>query len=391
MPKRARWLLLVGLLVLLSGFAGGYAARQLIMPKPNVGFSLVQEAYGLLEAHFMEPLPPGSVLEHGMIRGMLEAVGDPYTLFLEPASHELLSDTLAGEYGGIGVVLTRDQAGRLHLVPSPGGPAALAGIVEGDVLLAIDGQPVGRQAPAETVGAALRGLVGTTVHLRIAGRAPSQGALLFEIVRQSILLPTVVGYVSPDWPDVGVLVISGFSERTHGELSGAYDSLIQRQVQRLVVDLRGNPGGLLDAGVAVARFFLESGVVVIEQTRGQADAAHRASEPGPACTIPLAVVVDRSTASAAEIVAGALQDNHRAPLVGEATYGKSSVQLIFELQDGSSIHVTSARWLTPSGRRLDGIGLDPDLVVRLEEAAPDQDLALEAAIGWLLAADGPSP
>jgi carboxyl-terminal processing protease len=187
----------------------------------------------------------------------------------------------------------------------------------------------------------------------------------------------------PDDPTIGVLAVASFSERTPDELEAAYAGLLERRASGFILDLRGNSGGLLDSGIAVSRFFLESGVVVIERGRGDDEEIHRATRPGEAADAPLAVLVDGGTASAAEIVAAALQANGRAPLIGTVTYGKGSVQLIFELSDGSSLHVTTARWLTPSGDEIDGAGLMPDIPLDPASAPAGIDPFLQAGAAWL--------
>jgi carboxyl-terminal processing protease len=187
------------------------------------------------------------------------------------------------------------------------------------------------------------------------------------------------------------MAVTSFSERTPGEVREAYVDLVSRGALQFVLDMRANSGGLLDSGIEVARFFLGAGIVVIERGQAGAEEVYRATEPGEAAGVPLAVIVDGTTASAAEIVAAALQANGRAPLVGTPTYGKGSVQLIFELSDGSSLHVTSARWLTPEGIQLDGTGLTPDVAVDPADVSQGADPFLAAATRWLVGPEGLSP
>jgi carboxyl-terminal processing protease len=376
--QRERFL---GLLAAMSLAAVGFAAGYLARGPASRDYPLLSEASVLLQEHFLDPLPGAAELQRGMIRGMLQELDDPFTVYVEPATHELESDQLSGEYGGIGVLLTLDAQGRLRLVPSSGGPADRAGVREGDVLLAIDGVLVEHGTPLDVVSASLRGPEGSEVRLTLtsAGESPREVA----VVREVIPLPSVAGYLLPDDPTVGVLAVTSFTERTPGEVLETYGDLRGRGVTGLILDLRGNSGGLLESGIEVARAFLESGVVMIERGRRGVQETVRVERPGEASDLPLAVIVDGSTASAAEIVAAALQDNGRAPLIGVRTYGKGSVQLIFELGDGSSLHVTSARWLTPSGDQIDGAGLQPDLLVDPAAAAPGSDPSLEAALAWL--------
>lgn len=386
MPSRAKTLLFVvgcSLLSVTIGFAGGFAARGLL--DGGRAYPLVAEAHEYLGQYFIEDLPPDVELERGMIQGMLQVLGDPYTSYVEPQAHELESDTLAGEYGGIGTYVSIDEAGLVHLVPFADGPAARAGVMEGDVLLAIDGQRLGPESTLQDVGAALRGPAGSSVQLLLAPRQEGGVELEIAVTRETIALPSATGYLLPDDPAIGVIVVSVFSQRTPGEVRAAHDDLTGRGAMAIILDLRGNPGGLLDSAVDVARFFLETGIVVFQQERDGTEQVFRVETPGAAIQIPLAVLADGSTASAAEIVAAALQANGRALVVGQPTYGKGSVQLIFNLSDGSSLHITNARWLTPDRQALDRAGLQPDILVDPASSAGSGDTILAAAVQRLQA------
>jgi carboxyl-terminal processing protease len=199
-----------------------------------------------------------------------------------------------------------------------------------------------------------------------------------RILRESIPLPSVTSYAHPDDPAVGVLAITIFSEKTPDEVEEHYSSLMGEGVTGLVLDLRGNSGGLLDSAIEVARFFLDEGLILKEIQSESKLVEHNADSPGAGASIPLSVLVNGGTASAAEIVAGALQANGRAPLIGQKTFGKGSVQLVFELSDGSSLHVTSARWLTANGIALDQIGLEPDIPLETEDGT--KDIILQEAL-----------
>ncbi|MEW6567004.1 MAG: S41 family peptidase [Chloroflexota bacterium] len=382
MSVRRRVILLVlpSLLLGLIGFAAGYRVRA-EADAGNPGFPLVSEAYRLLSAHFLGELPPRLDLERGMVRGLLEADGDPYTIYVAPAAHELETDLLSGEYGGIGATLSRDEAGRVRLIPFVGGPAALAGVREGDILLAVDGHEILPQDSLDTALAELRGPAGTQVTLRLAARGAGGEAIEVTITRQVTPLPSVNVYLLPDEPRLGVIAVTVFSERTLDELHQGLEDLAARGALAFVLDLRANPGGLFDAAVEGARLFLSEGVVASERRAGGAMQVHRVDGPGDAADVPLAVLVDAGTASAAEVAAAALQENGRAPLIGQQTLGKGSVQLIFELSDGSSLHITTSRWLTPNGSSLDGRGLEPDVAVEATSLQAG-DPYLAAARSW---------
>ncbi|MGD8634288.1 MAG: S41 family peptidase [Anaerolineales bacterium] len=371
---------LILLIFTVMAFWFGYAFDSLLESPAELG--LVQEAYRLLDAHFIETLPENLILQRGMVKGMLETLNDPYTRLVEPSQNSIQSDTLAGEYGGIGALITSDGEGSYFINPFKDGPASAAGIVEGAQLLAIDGVPLGEGITRDTIVSMLRGLEGTEVRLRI--RQPN-GRQAIEVVieRVNIPLPSVSEYLLPADERIGVVAINVFSEKTSSEVENAVASLLDRGAQGLILDLRNNGGGLLESAVEVSRLFLRTGIIVSEERRGILQEAFEVEKPGRYTEIPLAVVVDSTSASAAEVVAAALQGNDRAPLIGDRTFGKGSVQVVVELSDGSSMRITSSRWLTPEGEIIDEQGLAPDLWLGVEDAHTER--ALLQAADWLAA------
>jgi carboxyl-terminal processing protease len=371
-----------GVIILMgsAAFAGFFlgASRQPFTQR----YSLPNEAQQYLEDYFIDELPDQVSLERGMVRGMVEVLGDPHTAYFEPASQELMEDNLSGEYGGVGAYLTRDTDGTYYLIPFEGGPAAEAGVLEGDILLAVDGQQILPETSQDLVLSWVRGPVGTKVRILI--RTPSNVENQREVVisREIFAIPSVTHYTYPSDPAIGVIAISRFSDKTQEEVSQAYDALGDLRIEALVLDLRDNSGGLLDSGVAVAEFFLTEGTIIVEH-RLEGDQRYQVESRGVADEIPLTVIVNGGTASAAEVVAAALQDNQRAPLIGWPTFGKGSVQAILNLSDGSSLHITTARWETPRGVILDDTGLDPDILVAQDLDAGDA--ALIAAVDWISA------
>ncbi len=381
MSKRLISFLTLGLfLATLLSFAAGYFARE-IWPLPSEQLVLVKEARRLLGVHYLDPLPDDLELERGMIHGMMGVLPDPYSIYVEPATHEIQTDDLAGEYAGIGAEISRGEQGQFYLIPIEGGPAEAAGILEGDVLLAIDGVLINEDTALESIITRIRGSEGSVIRLTVAARDPQQTNLEFEITRAIIPLPSVMHHTLPEEQWVGVITIRRFSEKTPGELEKAYKELINRGAKSIILDLRDNSGGLLDASIESSRLFLEDGLVVVEERSGMESQLFYVNEEGLASEIPMVVLVNAGTASAAEVVAAALKDNGRAPLIGETTFGKGSVQVILELSDGSSLHVTSARWLTPNGKVIDSIGLLPDIIV--EQIDPNADNVVTVAVEWL--------
>jgi len=381
MSKRLVSFLTLGLiLATLLSFASGYFVRE-IWPLPSEQLVLLKEARRLLGIHYLDPLPDDLELERGMIHGMMEVLPDPYSKYVEPAIHEIQTDDLAGEYAGIGAEISKGDQGKFYLVPIEGGPAEAAGILEGDVLLAIDGVPISRDTALESVITRIRGTEGSVIRLTVAPRDPQQTNLEFEVTRAIIPLPSVMHYLLPEEQWVGVIAIRRFSEKTPGELEKAYQNLNNRGAKSIILDLRDNSGGLLEASIESSRLFLEGGLVIVEERSGLESQLFYVHEKGLASEIPMVVLVNAGTASAAEVVAASLKDNGRAPLIGETTFGKGSVQVILELSDGSSLHVTSARWLTPNGKVIESIGLIPDIIVEQIDSSADNGIAV--AVKWL--------
>lgn len=381
MSKRLVSFLTLGLiLATLLSFASGYFARE-IWPLPSEQLVLLKEARRLLGIHYLDPLPDDLELERGMIHGMMEVLPDPYSKYVEPAIHEIQTDDLAGEYAGIGAEISKGDQGKFYLVPIEGGPAEAAGILEGDVLLAIDGVPISKDTALESVITRIRGTEGSVIRLTVTPRDPQQTNLEFEVTRAIIPLPSVMHYLLPEEQWVGVITIRRFSEKTPGELEKAYQNLNNRGAKSIILDLRDNSGGLLEASIESSRLFLEGGLVIVEERSGLESQLFYVHEKGLASEIPMVVLVNAGTASAAEVVAASLKDNGRAPLIGETTFGKGSVQVILELSDGSSLHVTSARWLTPNDKVIESIGLIPDIIVEQIDSSADNGIAV--AVKWL--------
>jgi carboxyl-terminal processing protease len=343
---------------------------------------LFGEAWTIVNREFYGPLPSNRDQIYGAIRGALRALDDPYTVLVEPISRKFEQDDLRGSYGGVGVDLRRDELGRVVLSPVRGSPAENSGIQEGDVLVAVDGVTItGEMDLSQDVASRIRGEVGTPVTLSVL-RAQDTQEIAFTITRQVIEIPSVDWRTVEEAPALGYIQIKSFSDRTAQELGRAVKELRDQQVQALILDLRNNGGGLLQASIDAADAFLDGGVILYERRRGEPEKTYAATDGGAAADLPLVVLVNGGTASASEIVAGAIQDRDRGILVGEPTFGKGSVQLIFDLSDGSSLHVTAARWYTPERHLIDGVGLTPDRAVE-GDALNESDPQLQSAIGIL--------
>lgn len=337
-------------------------------------YPLVTNVQQLIEAHLIRPLPSRTKLEYGAARGLVSATGDPYTVFIEPQSHELESQSLQGEYGGVGMGLSKKETGEIILSPYRDSPAAQAGILEGDVLLAVDTTTVISTTTLDEATALVRGPVGSTVTLGV--RHPSGDELTARVVRQNFPLPSVTWKMVEGQPTIGLISVSRFSDKTPEEVRRATQELKTQGATSYILDLRNNGGGILEAGVKVAEQFLNGGVVMYETQKNAPEKIYSApANTDVTTTAPLVVLVNHGTASASEIVAGALLDRERATLIGQTTYGKGSVQLVFDLPGGSSLHVTSYLWYTPTHRELEGKGLPPTMTVEPSADGSDAEMA----------------
>jgi carboxyl-terminal processing protease len=329
---------------------------------------LLAEVLQRVQSDYVEPVAEHKLMENA-VRGMVAGL-DSHSSFLDQDEYQEMQAETAGSYPGIGIEVEATDHGVEVMHPIEGSPAALAGIRSGDVIVAIDGVVV----PAEGLEAAiasLRGPAGSTVRisLRRAGLAvPLELALKRTQVEvhsvSSEQLETGIGY----------LRISQFSETTAKEVARALREL-DRQAPRglagLVIDLRNNPGGLLESSVEIADDFLESGNIVSADGRAADARFRRDAQPGDLVHgAPIAVLVNGNSASAAEILAGALHDNHRATLIGRRTYGKGSVQSVMPLSQGRALKLTTSRYFTPSGASINQVGIQPDVAYEGEDLPP---------------------
>jgi carboxyl-terminal processing protease len=376
-----RYFLLTLFCILLTtvGFAAGFILNPQSISRSR-DFPILGEAYSILSQDGLTPVSDTPNLEYGSIRGMLQAYGDPYTIFVEPAQHELETNSLEGSFGGIGVRFGRDAEEQLVLYPFPGSPAQGAGVSDGDRLLAVGDLVVNKDTPIDKIQAALRGPVGTKAQVTIA-HAPDYEAVELSIKRAEFPVPSVAWHREASEPRLGVVEVNMISANTPNEISGAIQTLRNQGATKFVLDLRDNGGGLLSAGIDTARLFLKDGVIIQQRYRDKEVETYRVDKQGEFADIPLAVLINENTASAAEIIAGALQVNQRARLIGAHSYGKDTIQLVYDLQDGSSLHVTTARWWVPGLEPpIAGNGLQPDIPVAAQASESGADAMLRAAI-----------
>ncbi|MBE9215668.1 PDZ domain-containing protein [Plectonema cf. radiosum LEGE 06105] len=321
------------------------------------------------------------------IQNMLKTLDDPFTRFLDPEQYRSLQVNTSGELTGVGLQIALEpKTGQLQVVaPIAGSPAEKAGIQPRDRITQIEGTPT-ENLTLDQAASLMRGRIGTTVSLTIErDDAPTQEIL---IVRDRITLNPVIAKLKKDQENnIGYIRLTQFNANAPIELAHAISELEKQGADGYILDLRNNPGGLLQAGIEVARLWLDSNVVVYTVNRQGIQGSFESF--GPALTQdPLVILVNQGTASASEILAGALQDNHRATLVGEKTFGKGLIQSLFELSDGSGLAVTIAKYETPNHRDINKLGITPDKVItsepiKLQEIATSSDTQYQAAVELL--------
>ena len=316
----------------------------------DVSDSLKQftEVYDIVEQNYAEPVNPDKAIYNGAIPGMLHVL-DPHSNFFDPKSYSLLREDQRGKYYGVGITVGPRNNKVIVIAPFAGTPAYRAGIRPGDIIAAVDGKPTDNMTTTD-VADLLKGPKGTTVHITIL-REGSDKPLEFTVVRDEIPRYSVDLHFEIK-PGIGYMHISGFNETTDKEVQDALDSFYQQgDLKGLILDLRQNPGGLLNEGVGVADKFLHKGqLIVSHHGRSSPERRYVATHGNGGKDYPLVVLVNRGTASAAEIVAGAIQDHDRGLIIGETTFGKGLVQTVYPLSNDTGLALTTAKYYTPSGR-----------------------------------------
>ncbi|HLX74365.1 MAG TPA: S41 family peptidase [Terriglobales bacterium] len=353
MVRRARRSLFVIAFVILScGFLGLLFGEKVGAASSSGGEGDIRdslrtftEVYNIVEQNYAEPVNPDKAIYNGAIPGMLHVL-DPHSNFFDPKSYSLLREEQRGKYYGVGMTVGPRNNKVIVIAPFVGTPAYRAGIHPGDVIIAVDGKPTDNMSTAE-VADMLKGPKGTTVRITVL-REGSDKPLEFSIVRDEIPRYSVDLHFLIR-PGIGYMHVSGFQETTDHEVREALDEM--GDLKGLILDLRQNPGGLLSEGVGVADQFLQKGqVIVSHHGRSSPEKVYRATHGNAGKDYPIVVLVNRGTASAAEIVAGAIQDHDRGLIAGETTFGKGLVQTVYPLSENTGLALTTAKYYTPSGR-----------------------------------------
>ncbi len=358
MHRRRRSVFIYPVIILACSLIGGVygpnltsaAAAASSEDDTKASVNTFTKIYAITEQNFADPLNPDKAIYKGAIPGMLRTL-DPHSSFFDPREFQLLREDQRGHYYGVGMTIGPSRTGNgrtIVISPFPASPAYKAGIRPGDTILAVDDKPTDKLTMNE-VADALKGPRGTHVKVTI-GREGSDAPLIFDIIRDEIPRKTVQDAF---WlkPGIAYLDVESFNENTSHEMEENLRRLGEDEIKGLVLDLRNDPGGLLNEGVAVAGRFLRKGqVIVSHRGRASAEKSYTAKPGNSAHDYPIVVLVNRYSASAAEIVAGALQDHDRAWILGENTFGKGLVQTVYPLAENTGLALTTARYYTPSGR-----------------------------------------
>jgi len=360
----------------------------------DVDFSLFWDAWKTVNEKFVDRQKIDiQKLVFGAVEGMVNSLGDPYTVFFEPDNSKKFQEEISGSFGGVGIEIGKKNDVLTVVAPLKGTPAFRAGLKSGDKILKIDSKPTNDLSVDEAV-ALIRGKPGTKVILTVSQNGNGQ-AKPFELIREKIKIPTV------DWKmleqngkKVAYLQIYSFNQNVDSDFNKAAEEILKSDAERLIVDLRNNPGGLLESAINLAGWFVSPNKIITLEEFGDGSRNKFTSDgDGSLKTYPTILLLNGGSASASEILAGALRDNNGTKIVGEKSFGKGSVQELEKFSDGSSVKVTIAKWLTPSGISISEKGIEPDIKVEVpgksieertfEIGIPGKDPQLDKAIELL--------
>ena len=399
-PKRSFFSLVI--LVLIGVFVGWKLALYSVSDELNgitdeqdvypLNLSLFWETYEILEDGYVDVLALDEEQQlYGSIKGMVDALDDPFTVFMTPSETNDFRHSLEGEYVGIGAELTIKNGDLVVIAPLKGSPAEEAGLLPADVVYLIDGNLVAEMTLFESI-TSIRGEEGTTVILTVL-REDEKEPVELEIERAQVDVPSVEVTYYGDDEELVHIVISQFNDDTEVEFEEVVQEILLKDIEGVMLDVRYNGGGYLDVAVDILSDFIEGkDKAVITKQRDEANnEIFYTNASSRLADLPVVVLINEGSASASEILAGAIQDYERGILIGETTFGKGSVQVVDVLDDGSSLRYTIAKWHTPLDRSIDDVGIDPDIVVEYtkENRENDEDPQLDAAIEYLQELEGP--
>ncbi len=362
-------ILLVASLVLSFGFGYGLGIES---SPSGPAFASIEQAWNIILSDYVEKDKVDvDTLSQAAIEGMVAALDDPYTAYLDAETYQFELGDLEGKFEGIGAVVTIRDEQLMVIAPLAASPAAEAGIRAGDAILEIDGVSTSGMGLYEAI-LKVRGPKGTSVSLLILHQDETEPVGIV-IIRDEIEIASVSFEMRGD---IAYINITGFNERTNEELTPVLEAIDAQNAAGIILDLRSNPGGIVEAVVDVASRFLDEGEVVfsIRDNEGNLEII-KANSQGITTDLPMVVLVDGFSASGSEVLAGAFQDHGRATIAGTITFGKGSVNYLIQLEDGSGLYITSGRWLTPNGSLIEGEGVIPDI---------ELELTGEDAIQWAI-------
>jgi len=384
------------LAILIVGFTGGLffersngvesnLVKTLInrdLGQPDyVDFSLFWDTWNSLHAKYVdEKKLDTKKLLYGAIQGMVNSIGDPYTVFFEPPESKKFQEEISGSFGGVGIEIGKREGVLTVIAPIKDTPAYKAGLKAGDKILRVDNASTADLSIEEVVNL-IRGKRGTSVVLTISSNGADTRDV--EIIRDTIKIPTVEWtMLESEGKKVAYLQIFTFNQNVDSGFQKAAQEILKSDAKRLVLDLRNNPGGLLDSAINIAGWFLDKDqIVTVEAFRDGSRNEFKSRGSGSLKTYPTIILINGGSASASEIVAGALHDNRGVRLVGEKTFGKGSVQELEKFKDGSSLKITIAKWLTPNGISISDTGIEPDVKVELpKEEIENGEFELELGV-----------
>jgi carboxyl-terminal processing protease len=400
--KKARNFVLILIIIGIS-FGGGYyfgvqgfranitkalevsISRQ-TPPDKNVDFSLFWQVWDTISTKYYDKakLNPDKMV-YGAISGMVNSLGDPFTMFLPPSQNKMINEDLSGSFSGVGIQIGLDVSGKLTVeAPLPGSPAERAGVKAGDFIAHI--KDIKKNIDIDTPGitsaeavTAIRGQEGTTVTLTLVREGVST-PIIVDLVREKLNIPSVSLTFVGDGNKIADLKINSFDAQTPDEWNKEVDKILAKGgITGIIVDLRNNPGGYLQGAVDLTGDFVKAGSVVVTEADGNGGKVdYKTKKTGRLLNLPVVVLINGGSASASEIMTGALQDLVRAKTVGTKSFGKGTVQEPIDVVNGAGLHVTIAKWLTPNGTWVHGKGITPDVVV--ENPTATEDAQLKAAI-----------
>ncbi len=339
------------------------------------------QVYNLIQNEYIDKVDTATLVD-GATKGMVNALGDQFSSYMDPKTYKLVNSDLSGEFNGIGVIIHVDETTGQIVVAGllDGAPAAAAGIQPGDIFATVNGTDVTGMNQAD-LAALVRGDEGTPVKITVRR---GEQKLDFDITRAHITVPNVESKVLPD--NVGYVKLNQFTATARADLDSALKSIDVNQRAGLILDLRDNPGGLLNSAIDIASAFIKTGPVVTEAYSSDNQHVYNATGAFADIQVPIAVLVNEGSASASELLAGAMQDRHVATIIGAQSFGKGTVQNWQDLVNGGGLRLTIAKWLTPDGRWIHKVGITPDIVVNWKPTTIDpnaDDPQMDAAEHFL--------